>query len=319
MLLALLALVGTLGAAAPAAAAELIPGASSALPAQTPPQLLPSELHTPEPPPAEQHAPVPPAGEQHTPELPAAEQRPAPPPPGEQHTPEVPAAEQHPAAPPPGEQHTPEVPAAEQHPQGEGHGGGPETHAAGASSKSEAAPPEQPASSAADGPAEARAQTAPPAAAGGAVIVEGPLVIEPRSDATAAKPVKPPARTQALVATSAGENLTLWPHAQPPDSQPPSGPAAVALSSSPQKGLASADHGRGGVAGDRAPTGPTPGPEPGGSSGGSATGASGLAAPSLLTLAVLLLIGAPAAMRRLRLDCQPFRTTWFALIPERPD
>jgi hypothetical protein len=37
-----------------------------------------------------------------------------------------------------------------------------------------------------------------------------------------------------------------------------------------------------------------------------------------LTLAGLLLIGGPAAMRRLRLASQPWRSAPFVLIPERP-
>jgi hypothetical protein len=64
----------------------------------------------------------------------------------------------------------------------------------------------------------------------------------------------------------------------------------------------------------------TPGPSPGGSSGGaSAGGGGGGFAPSgALTLAGLLLLAAPRAMRLLRLLCRPWRGTCFALIPERP-
>jgi hypothetical protein len=75
--------------------------------------------------------------------------------------------------------------------------------------------------------------------------------------------------------------------------------------------------GHGGSAGGNSPVGPTPGPAPGGASG-SAAGASGLALSGFFTLAGLLLLGAPRAMRRLRLSCQPWRTACFALIPERP-
>jgi hypothetical protein len=75
--------------------------------------------------------------------------------------------------------------------------------------------------------------------------------------------------------------------------------------------------GNGGSAGGNPPVGPTPGPAPGGASG-SAAGASGLALSGFFTLAGLLLLGAPRAMRRLRLSCQPWRTACFALIPERP-
>jgi translation initiation factor IF-2 len=64
----------------------------------------------------------------------------------------------------------------------------------------------------------------------------------------------------------------------------------------------------------------TPGPQPGGSSGGASAGGGGggLATSGFLSLAGLLLLAAPRAMRRLRLLCQPWRTACFALIPERP-
>jgi hypothetical protein len=75
--------------------------------------------------------------------------------------------------------------------------------------------------------------------------------------------------------------------------------------------------GHGGSAVGNPPVGPTPSPAPGGASG-SAAGASGLALSGFLTLAGLLLLGAPRAMRMLRLSCQPWRTACFALIPERP-
>jgi outer membrane biosynthesis protein TonB len=62
---------------------------------------------------------------------------------------------------------------------------------------------------------------------------------------------------------------------------------------------------------------PSPPPAPGGASG-SAAGSSGLALSGFLTLAGLLLLGAPRAMRRLRLSCEPWLTACFVLIPERP-
>ena len=64
----------------------------------------------------------------------------------------------------------------------------------------------------------------------------------------------------------------------------------------------------------------TPGPQPGGSSGGASAGGGGggLATSGFFSLAGLLLLAAPRAMRRLRLLCQPWRTACFALIPERP-
>jgi hypothetical protein len=76
--------------------------------------------------------------------------------------------------------------------------------------------------------------------------------------------------------------------------------------------------GRGGGSGmGNAPVSPTPGPAPSGASG-SMTGGSGTAPLTFLTLAGLLLLAAPRAMRRLRLSCQPWLTACFVLIPERP-
>jgi hypothetical protein len=63
---------------------------------------------------------------------------------------------------------------------------------------------------------------------------------------------------------------------------------------------------------------PPPGPAPTGSFGGSAAGASGIALSGFFTLAGLLLLAGPLAMRRLRLSCQPWLTAFFVLIPERP-
>ena len=77
--------------------------------------------------------------------------------------------------------------------------------------------------------------------------------------------------------------------------------------------------GHGGSAFGNAPVSPTPGPPPGGASGGAAVGgASGLAPSAFLSLAGLLLLAAPRAMRRLRLSSRPWLTACFVLIPERP-
>jgi outer membrane biosynthesis protein TonB len=78
------------------------------------------------------------------------------------------------------------------------------------------------------------------------------------------------------------------------------------------------DGGHGGSAVVRPPAGPAPGPAPSGVSGGSSAGASGLALSAYLTLAGLLLLGGPRAMRRLRLSCEQWRAACFVLIPERP-
>jgi hypothetical protein len=75
--------------------------------------------------------------------------------------------------------------------------------------------------------------------------------------------------------------------------------------------------GHGGAAVASPPVSPGPGPAPSGASG-SAAGATGLALSGFLTLAGLLLLGAPRAMRRLRLSCKPLLTACFVLIPERP-
>jgi outer membrane biosynthesis protein TonB len=76
--------------------------------------------------------------------------------------------------------------------------------------------------------------------------------------------------------------------------------------------------GHGGTAVGNSPVSPANGSAPSGASGGSAMGASGLALSGFLTLAGLLLLGAPRAMRRLRLSCEPWLTACFVLIPERP-
>jgi hypothetical protein len=87
--------------------------------------------------------------------------------------------------------------------------------------------------------------------------------------------------------------------------------AAAATGDSPTGG------GRGGSGMGNAPVSPAPGPAPGGASG-SMTGGSGTALLTFLTLAGLLLLAAPRAMRRLRLSCRPWLTACFVLIPERP-
>jgi hypothetical protein len=77
--------------------------------------------------------------------------------------------------------------------------------------------------------------------------------------------------------------------------------------------------GHGGSAVGSPPVSPSPSPPPApGGATGSAAGSSGLALSGFLTLAGLLLLGAPRAMRRLRLSCEPWRTACFVLIPERP-
>ncbi len=79
----------------------------------------------------------------------------------------------------------------------------------------------------------------------------------------------------------------------------------------------SGGHGGGSAIGN-APVNPTPGPAPSGASGAAVGGGGGVAPSAFLSLAGLLLLAAPRAMRRLRLSCRPLLTACFVLIPERP-
>jgi hypothetical protein len=89
---------------------------------------------------------------------------------------------------------------------------------------------------------------------------------------------------------------------------------AATISGTPSEG------GHGGIAISSPPVGPAPSsPSPGGAAG-AATGGSGVAPLStFLTLAGLLLLGAPRVLRRLRLSCEPWLAGCFVLVPERPD
>jgi hypothetical protein len=78
------------------------------------------------------------------------------------------------------------------------------------------------------------------------------------------------------------------------------------------------DGGYGDSVGGSHPVVPAPAPAPSGAVGGSAGGGSGVSPAGFFTLAGLLLLAAPRALRRLRLSCQPWRTAFFVLIPERP-
>ncbi len=70
--------------------------------------------------------------------------------------------------------------------------------------------------------------------------------------------------------------------------------------------------------GGSSPIGPPSEPTPSGTFGGAAGGGSGTALSGVPTFAGHLLLGAPLAMRRLRLSFQPWLTAFFVLIPERP-
>jgi hypothetical protein len=79
---------------------------------------------------------------------------------------------------------------------------------------------------------------------------------------------------------------------------------------------ASSQNGGSGI--ENYPSAPTPGP--GGAGGGSAAGgSSGSTASASFTLVGALLRAAPHAIRRLRLAQPSWRTSFFVLIPERPD
>jgi len=76
----------------------------------------------------------------------------------------------------------------------------------------------------------------------------------------------------------------------------------------------------GGSAVENHPPAPFPGPGPGGAGGGSAAGGGpGSALSASFTLAGVLLQAEPRAMRRWRLSQPSWRTSFFVLIPERPD
>jgi hypothetical protein len=100
-------------------------------------------------------------------------------------------------------------------------------------------------------------------------------------------------------------------------SEAPGGLAAAAASLAVAVGGTGGGGHGGGSAVENPPVSPGPGPAPSGASG-AAAGGSGLALSGFLTLAGLLLLGAPRAMRRLRLSCEPWLTACFVLIPERP-
>ncbi len=77
--------------------------------------------------------------------------------------------------------------------------------------------------------------------------------------------------------------------------------------------------GHGGFATSGPPLSPAPGPSPSGASGGVGATAPGAGVSIFLTLAGLLLLGAPRALRRLRRAFEPWLAGCFVLIPERPD
>jgi len=92
-------------------------------------------------------------------------------------------------------------------------------------------------------------------------------------------------------------------------------PGARARAGSP---AGSSQGGSGGGFGGNRSFLPPPGPAPTGAVGGSAAGGSGVGLSGFFTLAGLLLLAGPRALRRLRLSSKPWLTAFFVLIPERP-
>jgi hypothetical protein len=109
-----------------------------------------------------------------------------------------------------------------------------------------------------------------------------------------------------------------WLDPQQSVSAPDAGLVTTATSGRSSATAAKGDGGRGATAVSNGLLGSPSGPAPSGAAGASAVGGSGVAPSAFLTLAGLLLLAAPRAMRRLRLSCQSWRTAFFVLIPERP-
>jgi translation initiation factor IF-2 len=133
---------------------------------------------------------------------------------------------------------------------------------------------------------------------------------------TAAASGSGPARPGMTPAQLAGDLGWLGPQQVQPGLPAGIASAASSLSVVTRGGPPGGDHGSSAVVSP--PASPAPGSAPSGVSGGAATGGAGLSVSGFLTLAGLLLLGAPRAMRRLRLLCRPCLTACFVLIPERP-
>jgi hypothetical protein len=94
--------------------------------------------------------------------------------------------------------------------------------------------------------------------------------------------------------------------------------AITAGSSRGQTDNSDGGNGRGPSVASTPPASPTPGPPPAGAGGAAAAGGPGVALSGFFSLAGLLLLAAPLAMRRLRLSFRLWRASCVALIPERP-
>jgi hypothetical protein len=95
-------------------------------------------------------------------------------------------------------------------------------------------------------------------------------------------------------------------------------PAYLTTAALTARAATSAGGENGGAMGASRSVTPPPGPAPSGAFGSSAAGGCGTAPAGFFTLSGHLRLVAPRAMRRLKLSCQPWRTAFFVLIPERP-
>jgi hypothetical protein len=117
-----------------------------------------------------------------------------------------------------------------------------------------------------------------------------------------------------------GQLAELCGAGQPPrmssPSRPPLGSGAAAGPARATRMAGGAPGRSGGARAGPVAQGLHPSPAPGAASGSAA--GSGFAVSVFLTLAGLLLLAAPCALRRLALSCEPWLQARFVLIPERP-
>jgi hypothetical protein len=177
-----------------------------------------------------------------------------------------------------------------------------------------------PALPAAGGQGGAQAQVTGAGSGQSSPIFEGPLFVTGTGEAV--QPQKSARVSSCGVSAPAGSAIgalisALHPGAWQAGSLAGSvaGDAAVA----PETAVAADAEIASGATGPGAPTSPAPNPEPGGASGGSATGASSAAPSGTVTLPGSLQIAPERAVRLLQLVSEPWLTTSFVLIPERPD
>jgi hypothetical protein len=297
---------------------------------------LPGEEHKEAPPP-EEHKEAPAPEEHKEAPAPEAEHKEAPAP--EEHK-EAPPPEKHPESPPTGTVlgETPETtPAVGQgaeeglkaHTGQGGSGEGPEGAGAGVSRSSlngDTAISTAAARTDVAGEPQAallQAQTSPPTAGGPEAqdsATPAIVAVGARAAMTAARQAGPLGCELAALGARTSDNCTVgWLGGKRVLASILISSPAVSVLAAEAVGF-SGERGHGDSAMGNAPISPAPGPAPGGASGASVGGGApgGVALSIFLTLAGLLLLGGPRAMRRLRLSCEPWLTACFVLIPERP-